>query len=85
MMPLRDHIFVKPIDRIKSSFLEVVLSEEPSRGEIIACGPEAKAVSPGDKIVFGSYENYLKFPRIDQNGETYLVLQEADVCWIEES
>ena len=50
---LRDRILVSPIERIKSSVLEVISDERPNVGVIVSTGPECDAVKPGDKIRFG--------------------------------
>jgi len=93
--PLRDRILVKPIDRVKSSIVAVVMSENPNIGEIVAVGPGKRdkrgnivplVVKPGQRIRFGDTDlNHLAFPAYhDDNGDKYLILQEADVCWVME-
>jgi co-chaperonin GroES (HSP10) len=39
LRPLRDRIVVRPIERIKSQVIDVVMSELPNLGEILAVGP----------------------------------------------
>lgn len=91
--PLRDYILVRPLDRFKnlSSIIEVVSDEKHTRGEVVAVGPglptDIGTVSPmdvevGDRVCFGN-GTYLDFPKIDLAGEEFMVIREADVCWIE--
>ena len=93
LQPLRDRILVKPIDRVKSDILAVVMSENPNIGEIVAIGPGKRdkkgrvvplVVKPGDRIRFGdTTQNHLSFPEWrDENGEKFLLMKEADVCWV---
>lgn len=92
--PLRDHIVVKPLDEPLSSVLEVVqFQKKDSRGEIIAVGPSVKVkeeryrpriagdAAVGDVIHF---TDIFKFPVIIDQGDRRLILQEADVQFIEE-
>lgn len=90
--PTQDYILVKPIERIKSSIIEVVMTEKPNTGEVIAVGQGKENkhgnqmpmdIKVGDKIRFGTDQNYLSFPEYHENGQKYLILQEADVCWVE--
>jgi co-chaperonin GroES (HSP10) len=39
LRPLRDRIVVRPIERVKSQVIDVVMSELPNSGEILAVGP----------------------------------------------
>lgn len=84
LRPLRDRIVVRPQERIKSAILEVVQTEKPNTGTVLRCGPKATAVKPGDTIRFGTGEGYLSYTPILENGERLLVMQEADVCFVEE-
>ena len=77
---LRDRILVKPIERIKSSVLEVISEERPNLGVIVSAGPLCDAVKPGDKIRFGEFS----FPEYQLEGERFLILQQADVAGIVE-
>lgn len=92
--PTQDYILVKPIERVKSSIIEVVMTEKPNTGEVIAVGQGRENkhgkfipldVKKGDRIRFGTDQNYLTFPEYHEAGERYVILQEADVCWIEGS
>ena len=39
LRPLRDRIVVRPIERVKSDVLHVVMDELPNTGEVLAVGP----------------------------------------------
>jgi co-chaperonin GroES (HSP10) len=94
-IPLRDYLLVRPFDRLKnlSSIIEVVSDEKDTRGEVVAVGPGLKdektggllpmAVRVGDRVCYGN-GTYLDYPKLDIEGETFLVLREPDICWIEE-
>ena len=84
LRPLRDRIVVKPIPRVKSEIIEVISNEKDNLGTVVRTGPKARGVRPGDKIRFGTSDEYLSFPEFHEAGERFLVLQEADICWIEE-
>jgi len=91
--PLRDFILVRPLDRLKnlSSIIEVVSEEKHTRGEVVAVGPgmpnDIGTTNPmdvriGDRVCYGN-GTYLDFPKFYIDGEDFLVIREADVCWIE--
>lgn len=84
LRPLRDRIVVKPLERKQSEVLFVVNAEKYNLGEVVATGPKADSVKVGDRVRFGTDEGYLTFPELMENGERFLVLQEADVCFVEE-
>lgn len=93
--PLRDYIVVEPLEEKLSSVIEVVrLGREGkhARGRIVAVGPQVKFDDHlhsrsetdshvGDVIQF---TDIFKFPVIVDRGEKRLILQEADICGIEE-
>ncbi len=68
----------------RSAILEVVQTEKPNIGCVVRVGPLAKGVLPGDRIRFGTGEGYLSYTEFEENGERLLVMQEADVCFIEQ-
>jgi co-chaperonin GroES (HSP10) len=86
--PLRDKIFVKPIQRIQSD-LWIQTAEAPTVGHITALGDDAadQGLSVGDKIYFGTlakdYKNeYLKYQELKD--ENLIVMSWQDVCFVEE-
>ena len=77
---------MRPLERKASDVIVVVNSEKFNVGEVVATGPEADSVKPGDRIRFGTSEDYLTYPEWQAaNGERFLVLQEADVCFVEDA
>ncbi|MDE3023070.1 MAG: co-chaperone GroES [Pseudomonadota bacterium] len=87
--PLRDRVIVKPISRIASEIIEVILNEKPNVGEVMAVGPgkvDGKGrirpldLKVGQKVRFGEFV----FPEYHEAGQKYLVLQEADIAGIVE-
>jgi co-chaperonin GroES (HSP10) len=77
---LRDRILVKPQVRNLSDILIVKNTEKLNQGEVIACGPLALDLQPGDQIKYGLFE----FPVYTEAGVTYQILQEADVAAVVE-
>ena len=85
LRPLRDRIVVKPLERKASEVIFVVNAEKFNLGEVVATGPKVDSVRAGDRIRFGTIEDYLSYPEWRAaNGEKFIVLQEADVCFVEE-
>ncbi len=84
LRPLRDRIVVRPQERVKSAILEVVQDERPNLGIVLRKGPKATGVRIGDHVRFGTSAEYLSYTQIEENGERLLVMQEADVCFVEE-
>ncbi len=81
--PLRDRIVVEPFDPPLSQTLQVIQFEEKNaRGKILETGPKAQDCKPGDIIHF---TDLFKFPIILDQGMKRLILQEADICAIEET
>ena len=85
LRPLRDRIVVKAVDRKQSEVLAVVSSEKFSLGYVVATGPKVESVRVGERVRFGTGEGYLTYPEYQAaNGDRFLVMQEADVCFVEE-
>ena len=96
-MPMGDKILVEPFDRVKSDILEVVLTEKPNRGIVVAVGPgqsnkrggrDQMPVKPGDRIHFGtigrtSSDEYLTYTPYYEDGKKYLIMSWKDVAFIE--
>ena len=94
LKPMGDRIVVKPLERQKSKLVEVIMRENPNVGEVVAAGPgkvDAKGkftpnpCKPGDKIRFGTAEEYLSFPQYIEDGQNYLIMSWKDVCWVDET
>lgn len=83
--PLRDRMVVRPLKEAPlSELLQIVRLGEPkfTRAEVVAIGPKVTwGTKVGDTIQFT--DNF-KFPVVEHDGERLLILQEADVCGIEE-
>lgn len=95
--PLRDRIVVEPLDQPLSTILHVVehgREGKHHRGRVVAVGPSVKFddgkyrprgthdSKVGDLIQF---TDIFKFPVIMDRGEKRLILQEADICGIEQT
>lgn len=92
LRPLHDYIVVRPIQRKQSDVIEVISHEKHCRGEILAVGPgkvdkkgrrwplDAKV---GQFIIFGNGD-FDFYPKVTHNGETYRLIQEADIVGLVE-
>jgi co-chaperonin GroES (HSP10) len=96
--PTQDYLLVKPIERKQSQTLEVISSEKYSRGLVVAAGPGKERknsrgeltgkrkqmdVKPGDFITYGDpLRGYDFWPKYEEDGILYRVLQQGDVCFI---
>jgi chaperonin GroES len=94
LRPLRDRIVVRPIERVKSQVIDVVMSELPNTGEILAVGPGEvdkkgrfipNPLEIGQRIRFGTAEEYLSYPRCEVDGEELIVMSWKDVCFYRKS
>lgn len=47
-------------------------------GEVVAIGEDVDPddVKPGDRIIWGEFD----FPKYEENGKKYLILQDKDIC-----
>ena len=91
--PREDRILVKPLQREDSKIIHVVTTKRMYRGEVIATGPGRYSnrdrdsafipttVKPGDIVNYG--DTPVQFQEWEENGEKYLIMQEADVAFIE--
>jgi co-chaperonin GroES (HSP10) len=96
--PLQDYVVILPFERKRSDVLTVITSEtdQGSWGafaEVIAVGPGAikkgkvipLSVKVGDKICYGGDKlGCIKFPKVTEDGIDYFLIQEADICFIQE-
>lgn len=93
LRPLRDYLLVEPIERAVSSALAVVHHEKPSVGRVTAVGPGLVVkgkirpldVTVGSLVRFGTDAGYLAYPEYLDGGRRFLVLREADICFIAEN
>jgi len=92
LRPLRDRIVVRPIERVKSEVIDVIMEELPNIGEVLAVGPGEidkkgrlipNPIEIGQRIRFGGMEDYLSYPRFEDDGEELIVMSWKDVCFIE--
>jgi co-chaperonin GroES (HSP10) len=76
---------VQPLERKRSEVVVVVGDEKWNLGKVVAVGPKADSVKVGDQIRFGTAQGYLSYPEwLSETRERYLILSEADVCFVEE-
>jgi co-chaperonin GroES (HSP10) len=90
--PTQDYILVQPARRRQSDILEVISNEKFTQGTVVAIGPgkydkrnrlRPLTVKPGDFITYGDINLGFDFyPKYEENGIVYRILQEADVCFI---
>ena len=90
--PLQDRVLVKPSIRQLSEILIVNNREPFNMGTVVAVGPGKRDkrgnikpldAKPGDSIRYGNGD-YLKWPTVKIEGEEYQIIQEADICWIDQ-
>lgn len=89
LKPTQDYILVLPLERRQSDTIEVVSHEKQCRGEVIAVGPGKRIkdrlhpldTQVGDIVGFGD-GNFDFYPRYEENGVVYRLIQEADVIGI---
>lgn len=90
--PTQDYLLVRPVERKQSEILQVVSSEKFTQGVVISVGPGKKnkkgvliplIVKPGDFITYGdSNRGYDFYPKYEESGKTYRILQENDVAFV---
>jgi co-chaperonin GroES (HSP10) len=85
MRPLRNNIIVRRVpDEDEHWLIPDVLRQKSLRGEIVACGPKARAVKCGDVIAFS--ETASKHPFAHDGGPYWdgelMVLSEMDVLCV---
>ena len=92
LRPLRDHVIVKPLEDQRTGVIEVVrvVGAKWRRGIVLAVGPgrpgsdgvpQPWGTAVGDVVQFTDVMTYPEFE--DVSGRV-LVIQEADVCAVEE-
>jgi chaperonin GroES len=88
LLPLGEHIVVKPKEKINQTSSGILLPEKeerPEEGEVIAVGPGARGhdgsrmpidgIAVGDTVLFKKYSA----DEFKLAGEKYLVVRESDV------
>jgi chaperonin GroES len=92
LKPLNDKIVVKPIERQKSTIIEVIMDERDNMGTVVAVGPgkklpngkrEEMPITVGSFVRFGTMGNdeYLKYQEYFENNERFLIMNWQDVCF----
>ena len=95
LKPLHDKIVVKPIERVKSSLIHVIMDEKDNMGTVVAIGPgkkltngkrEAMPIEVGSFVRFGHMgrDEYLGYTEYFEDNERYLVMSWQDVCFKQE-
>ena len=95
LTPLGDKIVVKPLTRVKSAILEVIMDEKDNMGTVVAVGKgkkisadkrDAMPLKVGDFVRFGTMgtDEYLKYQEYFENNERFLIMSWQDVCFIQE-
>lgn len=83
IQPLRDRLVIEPLDEPLSTVIHVVEAKERnSRGRVLAVGPKVKWGTKVDDIVH--FTDIFRFPVIMDQGAKRLIIQEADVMFVEE-
>ena len=85
--PLRNNISVRPLDAPRSTIIIDPKERPANYGEVIAIGPKVSRtdLKPGDRVGFGTLDDYLTYTRINIGPETLLVMSENDVCFVDEA
>ncbi|MDE2001025.1 MAG: co-chaperone GroES [Patescibacteria group bacterium] len=92
LQPLNDHIFLEPVEEVKTTKSGIVLpetseKEKPMTGMVVAVGPGKlddagkrvpMSVKVGDKVLFKKYGP----DEIEMDGKKYLVGEESDILAI---
>lgn len=90
--PSQDYILVRPLERQHSDQLAVITHEKHCRGTVLAVGPGKRdkkgRLKPldtkvGETVHFGD-GNFDFYPRFYEGNECLRIIQEADVCFVEE-
>lgn len=94
LKPLHDKLLVKHIERVKSTIIDVIMSENSNRGEVVALGAGKRIkgkVRPidcqiGQIVRYGDTTlNHLNFPVHYVDNVKHYVISEQDICWVEEN
>ena len=95
--PLQDYVLVKTQTRQHSKVLTVITNDSDQNswgafGEVVAVGPGKRSkkgkIIPvgskvGDRVLYGGKGlGCIKFPKVVEDGQEYLIIQDADVVCI---
>ena len=92
LKPLHDKIVVKPIERVKSNLIHVIMDEKDNMGTVVAVGlgrklpngrREEMPVTVGSFVRFGHMgrDEYLKYTEYFEENERFLIMSWADICF----
>ncbi len=91
LRPLRDRVIVRPLADVQEGMIELLQGSRWRRGLVLAVGPgkldkhgvpRPWGARAGDVVQFS---DVLEYPEFDTGAERVLVLQEADICGVEEA
>lgn len=94
---LGDYLLVRPEVRKQSDIIEVVSKERMNRGTIVSAGPGKRITdSEGNEtgevrplsVQVGDFVTYTDldiFPKHWEGNQQYVIIQEADVCFVAEN
>jgi len=80
--PLGDRVLIKRVEEEQKTASGIIIpdnaKEKPQEGIVEEVGPDAEAVSKGDKVVFGKYSG----TEIKVDGQDYLIMEIGDILGI---
>lgn len=85
LKPIRDQVIVRMPPRVKrigSIIVPETVPDEQMDGAVVAVGPAAVEVEPGDVVVFRAYAGADNELEVD--GQTYRVMYEDEILAVEE-
>jgi chaperonin GroES len=92
--PLQDRVLVRRIEQEEKTAGGIIIpdtaQEKPMEGEIIACGPGARAetgkiapldVKPGNRVLFGKWSG----TEVKIDGDDFIIMKESDLLGVVEA
>lgn len=94
---MQDYILISPVERPLSSVLTVITNQTDQNtwgafGDVVAVGPGKRSkkgkIIPvgskvGDRVLYGGAGlGCIKFPKVVEDGQEYLIIQDADVVCV---
>ena len=80
--PLGERVLVERVEEETTTATGIIIpdnaKEKPSRGKVLAIGPEVEEIREGDIVVFGKYAG----TDLVLNDNEYLVLEVSDILGI---